>query len=146
MGLIGIAVRDRPVAGVICKPFDGSEDGRLVYGAVSMGIFGDGIDPPRAPGCTGGRAGGEDNLIVMSAANTKDPRVVRALERLKVLGCPYRTELSGACGQKLLKLALSQADAFLMGKGASRWDSCVGEALVMTLGDVLTDMDGQLYK
>ena len=39
--LIGIAVRDRPVAGVILEPFVGGPDGTVTYGAVGVGVFGD---------------------------------------------------------------------------------------------------------
>merc|ERR1711957_876093 len=106
--------------GVICKPFEGDGDGRLVYGSLQIGIFGDSVDPPRMPGAVCCRAAGEEVLVVMSAANLKDVRIARALERLKDLNCPYRLQISGGCGQKLLKLALSDADVFLMGKGASR--------------------------
>jgi len=39
--LIGIAVRDRPVAGVLHQPFVGGEEGTVTYGALGVGVFGD---------------------------------------------------------------------------------------------------------
>merc|ERR1712129_18333 len=37
--LIGIAVRDRPVAGVVLQPFVGGDEGIVTYGAVGIGVY-----------------------------------------------------------------------------------------------------------
>lgn len=130
--LIGICVCDRPVAGVVLQPFVGGEDGTVTYGAVGVGVFGDRNpaynDPPAEL-----RVGTEPK-------HAGKPRIKAALERLQT--APV---ISQACGQNMLKVVRGEASAFIMDSGASRWDTCACEALLMAVGGRVTTLDDQPY-
>lgn len=133
--LIGVAVKDRPVAGIIHQPFVGEGDGVTTYGAVGVGVFGNGAkvtgDPP------------PETVLVMSPKTAEDPRIRFAVERL--VPRPSVT-LANACGNKLLHVLRGDASVFLIGAGPSRWDTCAGEALLMAAGGVMTTLDGAPYQ
>lgn len=133
--LIGICVRDRPVAGIIHQPFVGGEDGIVTYGAVGVGVFGD-----REPAFSS--APPSSLRLAMEPKDVTDPRVQAAVSRLPDAGDPL---VSQACGQNLLKVLRGETSAFMQAPGASRWDICAGEALLTTVGGKLTDLDGRPY-
>mmetsp|Transcript_53090 Transcript_53090/g.63972 ORF Transcript_53090/g.63972 Transcript_53090/m.63972 type:complete len:332 (+) Transcript_53090:152-1147(+) len=136
--LIGIALRDRPVAGVILQPFVGSDGGDVTYGAIDVGVFHNRERVDIETKCP------SDTIIVMSGKHENDGgRLSVAVGRLD----PTPQVLSlNACGNKMLRVILGEASAHLQGPGASRWDTCAGEALLMALGGVVTSLDGIPYQ
>mmetsp|Transcript_96484 Transcript_96484/g.268130 ORF Transcript_96484/g.268130 Transcript_96484/m.268130 type:complete len:325 (+) Transcript_96484:64-1038(+) len=133
--LIGIAVRDRPVAGVVLEPFVGGEQGRVTYGAVGVGVFGDQSpafgDPP------------SEFVPAMESKHAEVPRIKAAVGRLGDSAAAPR--ITQGAGQNLLKVLRGETSAFVQEAGASRWDSCAGEALLMAVGGKVTDLDGRPY-
>ena len=131
--LIGVCVRDRPVAGVMHQPFvGGGEDGTVTYGAVGVGVFGDrrpaSADPP------------PELRLATEPKHAEKPRIKAAMEALRA--CPV---ISQACGQNLLKVLRGETSALVMESGASRWDTCAGEALLMAVGGKVSQLDGEPY-
>jgi len=130
--LIGIAVNERPVAGVVHQPFVGGEGGTLTFGALGVGVFSD-----RAPAFAEAPA---DLVLAMEPRSAEDPRIKVAAGQLS-----GRALVSQACGQNLLRVLRGEASAFVQAPGASRWDSCAGEALLQAVGGRVTDLDGRPY-
>lgn len=132
--LIGIAVRNRPVAGVVFQPFVGGEKGIMTYGALDVGVFSD-LSP----------AFGEpkDDLIVaMEEKHAKDPRLQAAMGSLGVSDL----KITQGCGQNLLKVLRGETSVFVQAPGASRWDTCAAEPLLAAVGGKVTDLDGKPYE
>lgn len=134
--LIGIAVRDRPVGGVILQPFVGEGDGNVTYGAIGVGVFHNGekvvVDAP------------SETVIVMTPHSISDGgRLCTALGR--IVPKPRVIPLN-ACGNKMLRVIRGEASAHLQGPGASRWDTCAGEALLKAAGGLVTTLDGVEYQ
>lgn len=133
--LIGIAVHDRPVAGVIFQPFVGEAgQGKLLYGALGAGVMGDQTPVPAAP---------PKALVVITNKKTSEStRFKMAWERL----AEHRPELllSNGAGEKLLRVLRGNASVYVVGPSTSRWDTCAGEALLAAIGGKLSDMDGSV--
>jgi len=155
--LIGIAVCDRPVAGVILQPFlrgeDDSADGTVAFGAIGAGVHG-GLLPTLQSSMAaalpiiaaqppyGKVPMGEEIVIVMSQETYGNARIKDAMDRFDP---PPKIVFANACGNKLLRVLRGQASAFVCGPGPSRWDTCAGEALLMAVGGKVTDLDGSPY-
>lgn len=136
--LVGIAVRDRPVAGVILQPFVGGDGGDVTYGAVGVGVFRNGRRVDVGAQCPPG------TVLAMSGKHVDDGgRLSVAVGRLVP---PSRVLPRNACGKKMLSVIRGEASAHLQGPGASRWDTCAGEALLLALGGVVTSLDGLPYR
>jgi len=137
--LIGIAVENRPVAGIVLQPFltEETPDGVATYGAVGVGVFGD-----RQP------AYGEapDTLTPgMQEKCSKKDRMRKGMERLSSSG-PVQPVISQGAGQNLLRVLRGETSVFVQGPGASRWDTCACEALLMTVGGNVTTLEGTPYQ
>jgi 3'(2'), 5'-bisphosphate nucleotidase len=161
--LIGIAVCDRPVAGVILQPFVGGGD--VTYGAIGVGVFHNGdkieADLNRVydnDNDNDSRSSSDTTIkIAMSGKHIGDGgRLSDAIDRLNDVDvdvdpnndtkpCVQVLPLN-ACGNKMLRVIRGDASAHLQGPGASRWDTCAGEALLMALGGVVTSLDGLPYQ
>ena len=130
--LIGIAWRGRAIAGVIGLPFhDHSNVGVLhvppskASGGVLRGIVGvgaAGVLPQVHPGCHIGpsftRTHPTDVLVCAASKSIQEPALVAA--RAAIGG---ETVVAGGCGNKILRLALGQADVCLFNLGTSLWDT-----------------------
>mmetsp|Transcript_3119 Transcript_3119/g.5046 ORF Transcript_3119/g.5046 Transcript_3119/m.5046 type:complete len:338 (-) Transcript_3119:169-1182(-) len=137
--LIGIAVRDRPVAGVVLQPFvvDENPNGCVTYGAAGVGVFGDRVPAQSdAP-----------NVLTLGAEekSLKLPRIQKSVEILRSTGIAEPVVSQGA-GQNLLKVLRGETSFFIQGPGASRWDSCANEALLLAVGGKVTNLDGSPYQ
>lgn len=132
--LIGIAVQDRPVAGVVLQPFVGGDDGMVTYGAVGVGVFGDRspvfADPPVT------------FTPAMEPKHAADPHMKASMGRIADAAPQV---LSQGAGQMLLKVLRGETSVFVQGSGASRWDTCANEALLMAVGGTVTDLEGRPY-
>jgi len=133
--LIGIAVNDRPVAGVMLQPFVDPPEGLVIYGALGSGIFGQ--------SCLVNSNSPAELVVALSKRQYDNPRIYEALQRLEPR--PRLVFMNGA-GYKMLHILRGEVSALLFSKGTSRWDTCAGEALVMEVGGVVTDLDGNPYK
>jgi len=132
--LIGVAVRDRPIAGVVHQPFVGGDAGTVTYGAVGVGVFGD-LSPPSADAPA-------DFTVAMEPSFVGKPEI---REGIAELSKEAKQNVSQGCGQNLLKLLRGETSVFLQAPGSSRWDICAGEALLMAVGGKVTDLDGSAY-
>merc|ERR1719464_1207609 len=55
-------------------------------------------------------------------------------------------KISQGCGQNLLKVLRGETSVFVQAPGASRWDTCAGESLLMAVGGKVTDLSGRPYE
>lgn len=131
--LIGVAVCDRPVAGIVFQPYVGGEKGTMTYGAVGVGVFGD-----RVPAFGGSP---EELVVAMEPKHAANPRIQLAMSHLDM----RQPSISQAAGQNLLRVLRGEVSVFVQASGASRWDTCAGEALLMAVGGKVTDLDGNPY-
>jgi len=134
--LIGIANKNRPIAGVISQPWSENNThatkGPLCWGLVGYGVIG--IQPTILPPPTD-----DDGLVVVVTRSHPTEMLQKGLERLnpkqilKVVGCGYKS------------LIVLQGKAHLYyypSKGTSKWDTCAPEALLTSIGGSVTDIFG----
>jgi 3'-phosphoadenosine 5'-phosphosulfate (PAPS) 3'-phosphatase len=144
--LVGIAIGDKAVAGVIGIPFpanDLSTESTIVYGLadVGTGVVGepltrgpyplerhiDGIKYPRPH-----FASGDSSTKVMTAARSA---LVKRFGGSNVL--------YGGAGNKILGTALGECSASFQQKFGGPWDVCAPEAILRAMGGRITDIFGQ---
>lgn len=135
--LIGIAVGDRAVAGVINQPYfnyqakDKANLGRTLYGAVGSGVRGiERTLPPKDQRIVTTTRSHGTGLINDSAEACKPTEVIRV----------------GGAGHKVMLLIEGKAHAYVFpSPGCKRWDTCAPEAILHAMGGKLTDIKGRLY-
>eukprot|EP00929_Paragymnodinium_shiwhaense_P038389 TRINITY_DN20284_c0_g1_i1.p1 TRINITY_DN20284_c0_g1~~TRINITY_DN20284_c0_g1_i1.p1 ORF type:complete len:323 (-),score=60.99 TRINITY_DN20284_c0_g1_i1:45-1013(-) len=132
--LIGIAVKDRPVAGVIFQPFVADGAGSVTYGALGCGVYQDGRRLPTLA---------VDKVSITASSHTY--QIARIKDGIESMDPKPESTLGNASGFKFLKLFKGENQVFLSGPGCSRWDTCAGEALLEELGGKTTDLDGTPY-
>ena len=144
--LVGIAIGDESVAGVIGIPFpanDLSTESTIVYGLadVGTGVIGeplirgpypleqhiDGIKYPRPH-----FASGDSTSPVMNAAREA---IVKRFGGSNVL--------YGGAGNKILGTALGECSSSFQQKFGGPWDVCAPEAVLRAMGGRITDMFGE---
>ncbi|XP_054258200.1 3'(2'),5'-bisphosphate nucleotidase 1 [Macrosteles quadrilineatus] len=135
--LIGIAVKERAVAGVIHQPFYNYKNtgqgqmGRTVWGIDGVGVGG--FDPKSPP---------EGKRIITTTRSHTTPQVQAALDALK----PDEILRVGGAGHKVMLLMEGKAHAYVFASpGCKRWDTCAPEAVLTAVGGKLTDLHGRLY-
>ncbi|KAJ8673862.1 hypothetical protein QAD02_005124 [Eretmocerus hayati] len=133
--LIGVAVKDKAVAGVIHQPyFKNSQDGslgRTLWGIDSVGIGGFKLCPPP----DGKR------IITTTKCKFRD-EIQAALDAFEPDGI---LRVNGA-GYKVLQLLDGKAHAyFYANRGYMRWDTCAPEAILYAAGGKFTDLRGDRY-
>lgn len=136
--LIGIALNDRAIGGIIHQPyFKNSDDvesatGRTIWGLEGLGCGG--FKPVEAPA---------DQFIVTTTRSHCTDLVQSALDALN----PTQIIRVGGAGYKVLQLLEGKAHAYVFASpGCKKWDTCAPEAILQAHGGVLTDMAGHHYK
>lgn len=133
--LIGIAVRNRAVGGVIHQPFYSSGDseklGRTLWGIVGAGVGG--FTPAHVP---------DGKRIITTTRSHLTPTVQAAVDAIN----PDQVLKVGGAGHKVLLLLEGKANAYMYPTpGTKRWDTCAPEAVLHAMGGKLTDMYGNFY-
>lgn len=133
--LIGVAVNDEAVAGVIHQPYfksDGEEQlGRTIWGVKGLGMGGMVAKQPPENEFTVVTTRSHSNQLVQDA--------ITALNPSKVIRC-------GGAGYKVLQLLEGNAHGYVFASpGCKRWDTCAPEAVLEAAGGVLTNMQGEHY-
>ncbi|GAB6020513.1 hypothetical protein CHUAL_003198 [Chamberlinius hualienensis] len=136
--LIGIAVGDKAVAGVIHQPYynykapPGSPLGRTIWGIVGSGAHGYTTEPlPK------------DKRIITTTRSHCTPEVQAALDAM----APDDVIRVGGAGHKVLLLLEGKAHAYVFAsKGCKKWDTCAPEAVLHSAEGKLTDVHGNYYK
>lgn len=134
--LIGIAVDDKAVAGVIHQPYycrnKGDSNGRTIWGLIGLGAFG--YTPLELP---------SDRVILTTTRSHSTGLVQEAVESLKA----NNVIRVGGAGHKVILLLEGKAHAYVFAsEGCKRWDTCAPEAVLHAAGGLLTDMNGKIYK
>lgn len=136
--LIGIAVGDDAVGGVIHQPYFNYQDktktlGRTVYGMLGAGAVGI---------VRGTKPEGPRRIVTTTRSHgtglVEDSiRAVNPTDVIKV----------GGAGHKVMLLLDGVADAYVFPTpGCKKWDTCAPEAILHALGGKLTDIKGNTYK
>uniref|UniRef100_A0A0A9XDR7 3'(2'),5'-bisphosphate nucleotidase 1 n=1 Tax=Lygus hesperus TaxID=30085 RepID=A0A0A9XDR7_LYGHE len=131
--LIGMAVGDRPIGGIIHQPFfnNDGEKGRTIWGMKGVGMGGFTVAPPDPA-----------KFIVTTSRSHSNTKVENAL---KILKADEVIRVGGA-GYKVLLLLEGRAHAYVFPTpGCKRWDTCAPEALLNAVGGILSDTHGALY-
>lgn len=136
--LIGIALNDRAVGGVIHQPYFKNDDdasstaGRTIWGLEGLGCGG--FSPARAP---------DGEFIVTTTRSHCNELVESALSALN----PTQIIRVGGAGYKVLQLLEGKAHAYVFASpGCKKWDTCAPEAVLQAHGGRLTDISGKHYK
>eukprot|EP00127_Corallochytrium_limacisporum_P005756 Clim_evm135s210 gene=Clim_evmTU135s210 len=131
--LIGIAVQDEPVGGIIHQPFYKENEGRTLWGVKGIGYGG--FTPPEAPTNTSTRR------IAVTRTHWTD-KIKKVIDDLK----PTEIIKAGGAGNKIVMMLDGDADAYIYpSKGTKKWDTCAGEAILRMCGGALTDTRGKKY-
>jgi 3'(2'), 5'-bisphosphate nucleotidase len=135
--LIGIAVGDNAVAGVIHQPYYnyetaiGDDLGRTLWGVTGIGVGG--FEPCSPP---------EGKRIITTTRSHSNAVVQAALDALQ----PDEILRVGGAGHKVLLLLEGKAHAYVFASaGCKRWDTCAPEAVLVAVGGRLTDLHGNQY-
>lgn len=135
--LVGIAVGDRAVGGVIHQPYynyksaSGDDVGRTLWGITGIGTGG--FKPQLPP---------EGKRIITTTRSHSNTVVQAALDALQ----PDEILRVGGAGHKVMLLMEGKAHAYVFASaGCKRWDTCAPEAILVALGGCLTDMHGNKY-
>lgn len=135
--LIGIAVNETPVAGVIHQPYyknivEGDKKiGRTIWGLHGVGVGGFTPAPP------------PESIVITTTRSHSNPVVEEAL---KVMNASKVLRVGGA-GYKVLQLLEGNASIYVFASpGCKKWDTCAPEAILSAAGGKLTDILGNFYK
>ncbi|XP_011182664.1 3'(2'),5'-bisphosphate nucleotidase 1 [Zeugodacus cucurbitae] len=132
--LIGIAIKNRAVGGVIYQPYykqTNGNIGRTIWGLKGLGTGGfEPISPPNG------------QMIITTTRSHLTPLVQQALDALS----PTNVIKVGGAGYKVLQLLEGKAHAYVFASpGCKRWDTCAPEAVLEAHGGTLTDLAGNHY-
>lgn len=132
--LIGVAVNNQAVAGVIHQPYyenSSGELGRTIWGVKGLGIGGmKAVTPPA------------NEFTVITTRSHSNKLVSEAIEALN----PTNVIRCGGAGFKVLQLLEGKAHSYVFASaGCKRWDTCAPEAVLEAAGGVLTDIHGDHY-
>jgi len=139
--LIGIAVDDKAIAGVINQPFFGFDDetkkpeqwGRSIWGVVGLGSFGP-FEQKKLPA---------DKKIICTTRSHSSKAVNACIEAM----APDEVLRQGGAGNKVLRVIEGDAHAYVFASpGTKKWDTCAPEAILVAMGGRLTDMHGNVLK
>ncbi|XP_011197359.1 3'(2'),5'-bisphosphate nucleotidase 1 [Bactrocera dorsalis] len=132
--LIGIAIKDRAVGGIIYQPYykqSNGDIGRTVWGLKGLGTGG--FEPKSPP---------KGQMIITTTRSHLTPLVQQALDALS----PTKVIKVGGAGYKVLQLLEGKAHAYVFASpGCKRWDTCAPEAVLEAYGGTLTDLAGIHY-
>ena len=134
--MIGLAIRGRPVLGVVHVP----PERRTVFGAEGYGVdlldlqgwrplapLPEGVPPDRGPVVT----------LSRSHAGSRTREVARRLGASRIVA-------SGSVGRKVMLLLTGEADLYVtLGRRSRHWDACAPDALMRLAGGVFTDVRGR---
>ena len=137
--LVGIALGDEAVAGVIHQPFYGYKEckdmmslGRTFHGVVGAGIGGKLVQkmPPA------------EQKIVTTSRSHSNTLVNASIDAIH----PTDVIRVGGSGHKVMLLIEGEAHAYVFpSPGCKKWDTCAPEAILKALGGKLTDIRGHSY-
>ncbi|RLN64551.1 hypothetical protein BBJ28_00009497 [Nothophytophthora sp. Chile5] len=143
--LIGVAYKQRPIAGVVHLPFHG-EHGVTYWGGPEIGVFRSQHEASEAQTTHAKVAKPEPMFprrpLLVTVSSTNCELVNHALRELS----PERVLTGGATGTMVLGVLTGESDAFFRFKAATRkWDICAVEPLLEALGGKLADTQGRVY-
>jgi 3'(2'), 5'-bisphosphate nucleotidase len=122
IALIGIAVKNEAVGGVMCQPFEGGHEGRTLWAMVGFGAGDDCADPNKNVLTTPRPPHRKESVLVTTRLHNS-PEVEKALNLIKP-GIDNVVRVGGA-GYKVLALLEGTADLYLYPTpGTKKWDTC----------------------
>lgn len=132
--LIGIAIKDKAIGGVIHQPYfktNNGDIGRTIWGVKGIGIGG--FEPKCLP---------SDQLVVTTTRTHSNALVDSTLNAIQ----PSKIIRVGGAGYKVLQLLEGMANVYVFASaGCKKWDTCAPEAILEAANGVLTDISGVHY-
>lgn len=133
--LIGIAIKDKAIGGVLHQPYfkkpNGDIIGRTIWGVKGIGIGG--FEP---------KSLSTERLVVTTTRTHGSALLNCTLDALK----PAEIIRVGGAGYKVLQLLEGKANAYIFASaGCKKWDTCAPEAILEASNGVLTDISGVHY-
>eukprot|EP01026_Neomeris_dumetosa_P069392 TRINITY_DN68607_c0_g2_i1.p1 TRINITY_DN68607_c0_g2~~TRINITY_DN68607_c0_g2_i1.p1 ORF type:complete len:631 (-),score=98.82 TRINITY_DN68607_c0_g2_i1:132-2024(-) len=137
--LIGVAVKGRPVAGVVHQPFRRCPDGQL--GMLWWGLVGEGVFNGQNPHSINATRD-LDSCIVATSKTWSAYLPGNQAHQLR----PQKILNIGGAGNKLVMLLEGKITHWVFPRtGTKRWDTCAPEALLVAIGGKLVDSFGKEY-
>uniref|UniRef100_A0A1A9W5P8 3'(2'),5'-bisphosphate nucleotidase 1 n=1 Tax=Glossina brevipalpis TaxID=37001 RepID=A0A1A9W5P8_9MUSC len=132
--LVGIAVKDSAVGGIIHQPYykqTNGEMGRTIWGLKGLGTGGFKSSLPPS-----------DKFIITTTRSHSNAIIQASIDALS----PTEVIRVGGAGFKVLHLLEGKAHAYVFASaGTKKWDTCAPEAVLEAEGGILTDLKGQHY-
>ncbi|XP_014472699.1 PREDICTED: 3'(2'),5'-bisphosphate nucleotidase 1 [Dinoponera quadriceps] len=133
--LVGVAIGRTAIGGVIHQPYYKNDEsgmfGRTLWGIDGAGFGGFVPKPPP-----------EGKRIITTTRSHYDSVVQNAIKSLS----PDEVMRVGGAGHKVILLLEGKAHAYVFAsRGCKRWDTCAPEAVLHSIGGVLTDLYGERY-
>lgn len=135
--MIGLAIRGRPVLGVVYQP---AVD-LLLEGVVGVGAWTT-IGTQRLSASVSSIADPGSMALVVSRSHRSS-----LVDAAKVALGISKERISGSVGVKIGLLARREADLYIHpGRGVKLWDACAPEAILVAAGGMMTDPRGDLIR
>ncbi|XP_055333822.1 inositol monophosphatase 3-like [Paramacrobiotus metropolitanus] len=129
--MVGIAVKGRPVAGVLHRPFLKTP---ITYWAWE--------NHGMCPELKSLRRPERDFLKIVMSRTASHAGNVLGFTQTALAGRKFELVPRGGAGDKLLQVILGDADAYLHITKIKKWDLCAGHGILRALGGCLTMLDG----
>ena len=135
--LVGIAVKNKSVAGAVGVPFPEGDlriPSSIVYGLVGAGV-----------GTSGEKLKAVDTTEVRPLLATGDSPMKVMVAARDVVSEKFggKNMLYGGAGNKILATARGEVDCTIQHKFGGPWDTCAPEAVLTAMGGKITDLFGK---
>lgn len=142
--MVGVALKGKPILGVIHRPFEGT-----TYWAVVDHGQSPNLKPAEVRSAKSGGKSIEKQVtetspfrIIVSRSHKGDVKDKTSA----VLGSSVPTKLieAAGAGYKVLEVATGKADVYVHVTAIKKWDLCAGNAILAALGGKMTTVNGEL--
>lgn len=138
--MVGVAVKGKPVLGVIHRPFKDETYWAIVNHGHSPNLNVDGVSTISKPGEN--KVTDSSVRITVSRSHKGDVKDKTA----KVLGpdVPVKLIEAAGAGYKVLQVVKNEADVYVHVTAIKKWDLCAGNAILNAMGGKMTTVQGEL--
>ncbi|XP_043493769.1 putative inositol monophosphatase 3 isoform X1 [Polistes fuscatus] len=126
--MVCIAVRGKPVIGVIYKPFETKKEHKLYWAWVGRGASPNLYNLPK-------HGGNEPPILIVSRSHAGQVHNIS-----KIAFGDFQIVSAAGAGFKFLEVAVGNATAYIHTTAINKWDICSGTAIISALGGKTTSL------
>lgn len=135
--MVCVAVRGRPIIGVIHNPFTQ----KTSWAWSGKHLLSEDLTPFVQPsGSKWSKTPGSESVVIISRSHAGE------VEKLvkEQLGQSTKVVSAGGAGYKVLEVASGKADAYIHSTRIKKWDICAGHAILEALGGQMTGLGDEV--